>query len=52
MNANSPFPGAREAIAEGMTTQLASNLVIDNLDEFAVGIFACATSADYAISSL
>lgn len=50
MNINSPCIGTREVV--GMTIQSASNLVIDNLDEFAVGIFACATSSDYAISSL
>jgi hypothetical protein len=47
MNANS----TKDAAA-GMTAQPASNLVIDNLDEFAVGMFLCATSADYAIGSL
>lgn len=53
MNANSPMSGAREAFTDGMTTQSASNLVIDNLDEFAVGAFACGIcSSDYAIGSL
>jgi hypothetical protein len=53
MNANLPLPAAREVAAtDGMATRSASNLVIDSLDEFAVSIFLCATSADYAIGSL
>lgn len=53
MNANLTLNGSREsAVAEKMATRTVSNLVIDNLDEFAAGIFTCATSADYAIGSL
>jgi hypothetical protein len=52
MSVNSSFPWAKAAVAGGMTTQSTSDLVIDNLDEFSVGILACATSADYAIGSL
>jgi hypothetical protein len=52
MNANSPSTDAMEVTADGMTTQFAPNMVIDNLDEFSVGISTCATSSDYAIGSL
>lgn len=30
----------------------AANLVIDSLDEFAAGVFACATTSDYAVAAL
>jgi hypothetical protein len=53
MNPNSPLSPAEElAVTDGMASRSASNLVIDSLDEFAVSIFLCATSADYAIGSL
>jgi hypothetical protein len=52
MNANSPMSGAREVFTDGMTTQSASNLVIDNLDEFAAVSLLTASSSDYVIGSL
>lgn len=53
MNASSPLLGARESVTDGLIAQSASNLVIDSLDEFAVGNFACVgCTSDYAIGSL
>ena len=52
MHANSASTGAREIATDSMTTQSVVNLVIDKLDEFAAGIFSCATSSDYAVGSL
>jgi hypothetical protein len=52
MNTNSPSAGAREIAPDRVGPLSGSSLVIDNLDEFAVGIFSCATSSDYAIGSL
>jgi hypothetical protein len=50
MNATLSLSSATEAVVTGEPTgQFASSMVIDSLDEFAVGTFLCATSADYAI---
>jgi len=46
MNATPSLSSAAEA------DHFASSMIIDRLDEFAVGTFLCATSADYAIGSL
>lgn len=52
MNTNTSLHSARETVTGGAAIQSASNLVIDYLDEFGGGIFACATSSDFAIGSL
>jgi len=52
MNTNSPMTGAGEAATVRMTAQSASNLVIDNLDEFAAVSLLSASTSDYVIGSL